>query len=307
MQLHKGAAATPMCRGTSAPNAALRDISAAAETPEIKQYTQNQIQRAISSGELKSNKDGTITLYRGGKPSSQNDLVSATYDKNVAQEFAGKAGQLHEIQVNPEDIRAFIGKAEKEVLIDKFSLESLSGSQKDNVKIPADSGSTIASNMKTGLSDVAKGKNSSNLSVGDESGVEILKSGKRVGAVASSKSGDAIYLSGIEVDRQFQKSGIGTKTIARLFSDNPEVKYITGEAQGSEGFFKKLGAEVGEYDEAIDGATFKLSREAFEKSSSRVAQQPIPQAGLSDTPQVGKAFRGNLGLSDKELATYIVA
>jgi len=104
--------------GTSVENAALRDIAGLSTKPEVIKHTQEKVKTAIESGEVKTNTDGTITLYRGGNPSTKNGLSSATYDKTIAQRFADNAGGvLHEFKVKPEDIQAFIGKAEKEVLV----------------------------------------------------------------------------------------------------------------------------------------------------------------------------------------------
>lgn len=104
--------------GKRTENAALRDITKATESPEIKTYTTEKVKSAIDTGELKTNEDGTITLYRGGEPSKTNGLVSATYDKAIAEKFAKvNNAPLNEFKVKPEDIQAFIGKAEKEVLV----------------------------------------------------------------------------------------------------------------------------------------------------------------------------------------------
>lgn len=106
--------------GTETENAALRDVSSLAGQPEVKTHTQAKVQKAISEGTVKQNDDGTITLYRGGDPSAHNGLVSAAYTKEAAQTFADNAGGvMHEFKVKPEDIKAFIGRSEAEVLVDK--------------------------------------------------------------------------------------------------------------------------------------------------------------------------------------------
>lgn len=106
--------------GTETENAALRDVTKLSDSKLVKEYTQKQVQDAITSGALPVDAEGNITLYRGGEPSDVNQLASATYDKKVAERFADNAGGvLHEFKVKPEDIRAFIGRDEAEVLVDK--------------------------------------------------------------------------------------------------------------------------------------------------------------------------------------------
>lgn len=123
--------------GQSTENAALRDIAASADTPEIREYTQKKVQEAIEKGELKLDKDGMVTLYRGGEPSSKNELISAAYSKEVAQSFSEHSGKLYQFRVKPDDIKAFIGKAETEVLLKKGTLM-----HDDNADIAAYVGNT---------------------------------------------------------------------------------------------------------------------------------------------------------------------
>lgn len=109
--------------GKESPNAALRDIETAVVNPEVQAHTKAQVQKAIDTGEVPIT-DGEITLYRGGNPSDVNGLTSATYDKTIAQKFADNAGGvLHEFKVKPDDIQAFIGKDEKEVLVKNESVQ----------------------------------------------------------------------------------------------------------------------------------------------------------------------------------------
>lgn len=106
--------------GKSTPNAALRDIENISSQLDVIKHTQEKVNRAIDNGDLKLNDDGTVTLYRGGKPSDHNNLVSASYNKEIAKTFADNEGTpVKEIKVKPEDIKAFIGKVEGEVLVDK--------------------------------------------------------------------------------------------------------------------------------------------------------------------------------------------
>lgn len=104
--------------GTRVEDAALRDIAKEIDSPVIKEHTQEKVKQAIEDGTLKPNEDGTITLYRGGEPSSNNKLMSASYDKSVAKRFADNAKtEVTEIKVKPDEIKAFIGKDEGEVLL----------------------------------------------------------------------------------------------------------------------------------------------------------------------------------------------
>ena len=104
--------------GTESPSAPLRDLAKYAQTPTAKEITSQAIDNAIKTNEIIPNPDGTITLYRVGKPSVVNDLMSATYDRAFAESFdrTGKA-PITEIKAMPQDISYFIGGVEKEVLL----------------------------------------------------------------------------------------------------------------------------------------------------------------------------------------------
>lgn len=121
--------------GTQTPDASLIDIGRIANRPDIIKYTQQKVQEAIRKGEIQTTDDGKIVLYRGGNPSKQNNLVSYSYDKAVAQRFVttakekGKTIPLTQLAVSPEDIKVFIGKAEKEVLLEKQTIKSLETAQ----------------------------------------------------------------------------------------------------------------------------------------------------------------------------------
>lgn len=106
--------------GKESPNAYLRDINAQLNTPEGKMISKKSVDDAIAKGELKVGADGKIPIYRIGEPSKLNDLYSATYDKDFAQQFSKAVrAPVKEIRVSPEEIKYVIGGAEKEVLLSK--------------------------------------------------------------------------------------------------------------------------------------------------------------------------------------------
>lgn len=99
-------------------DAALRDITKQVENPTVKSYTQERVADAIKNKEIKANSDGTITVYRAGETTGRNRLISATYNRAVAERFAAENNvPIKEFQVKPSDIQAFVGRGEKEVLI----------------------------------------------------------------------------------------------------------------------------------------------------------------------------------------------
>ncbi len=106
--------------GKESPNAYLRDLNVHLNTEEGMKIGKESVDNAISKGEIKPDANGDVTLYRVGKLSGKNDLVSATYDKNFAQQFSDANKQpITEIKVKPEDIKYVIGGVEKEVLLSK--------------------------------------------------------------------------------------------------------------------------------------------------------------------------------------------
>lgn len=128
--------------GTESPSPALRDLNAIVSTPEGRDITQKRVQSEISAGTLKVSPEGTITLYRAGEPGTKNELVSATYDKGVAQAFADEAAAsgrtipLLEFQVEPSDISVFIGKGEAEVLVPRAVILEKAGIKEGLIKGP---------------------------------------------------------------------------------------------------------------------------------------------------------------------------
>jgi len=122
---------------------ALRDLEVQAKEPEIIKYVRGRVQEAIKNKEIALNEDGTITLWRAGQPVKENRLVSATYTKEAAEEFAEgmKALRVREkglelpitsFNVSPEDIKIFIGGVEKEVLVMSDAMKETT--QKEKVK-----------------------------------------------------------------------------------------------------------------------------------------------------------------------------
>jgi hypothetical protein len=100
---------------------ALSELSKLASDPTVMHHTQIQV------GLLPKNPDGTITLYRGGTPSDgaignqPNRLVSAAYDLKSAQNFVSDQPSdqrvIQKFEVQPSDIKVFIGGGEAEVLV----------------------------------------------------------------------------------------------------------------------------------------------------------------------------------------------
>ena len=130
--------------GSESPNAYLRDISTQLKTPEGEQLAKQTFDNAISKGEIIPNEDGTITLYRVGEPSKMNELYSATYNKEFAQQFSDATKQsINEIKVNPEDIKYVVGGPEKEVLLAKDAGQEV----KTVVKMAGNDGDKLGSKV----------------------------------------------------------------------------------------------------------------------------------------------------------------
>lgn len=127
--------------GKSVGEASIRDIAQVVDNPGVKVQTKLQVRGAIKTGEMPINKDGTVTLFRAGEPSAKNELTSYSYNKNIAQNFVDEAKQggkdipLTEINVKPEEIKAFIGKAEGEVLLKNPSLSGTKNIESSVVQI----------------------------------------------------------------------------------------------------------------------------------------------------------------------------
>lgn len=108
--------------GTIEQTPALKELTTIANTPSGKRITQSKVTNAIRKGEIKLNKDNSITVYRVGTPRSDR-LLSVSYDKPSAEQFAQQASvtgterPINEMKIMPQDIKAYIGGTEKELLI----------------------------------------------------------------------------------------------------------------------------------------------------------------------------------------------
>lgn len=105
--------------GKEAPNAYLRDLASQLKTETGQEVGRDSVDKAIESGEIKTDKRGFITLYRVGEIGKLNELYSATYDKEFAQQFSEANGQpITEFSVMPTQIKYVVGGVEKEVLLE---------------------------------------------------------------------------------------------------------------------------------------------------------------------------------------------
>ena len=88
--------------GESQPkNAGLEILKEQSQTPEGKLAARNELEGLLKSKNIKTNPDGTITVYRGGDIVS-GDAFSVTLDKNTAKEF----GKVQEIKIKPDNVIA---------------------------------------------------------------------------------------------------------------------------------------------------------------------------------------------------------
>ena len=93
----------------------------------------------------------------------------------------------------------------------------------------------------------------------DAEGVAIIKNNKEVGKINFylEKENTEIYIFYIET----LEKGIGRETIKYLFDKYPTVNKIYGEAAGgSEKFWIKVGAIIGDYDKNMEGYEFEIHR-----------------------------------------------
>ncbi len=120
-------------------NAPLAELTKLAETPEVKAMTEKQV------ADLPKNEDGTITLWRVGTIHPEdNRLISASLSQEAAQTFKeqhletfGKDRPVTEITVKPEDVKIFIGGAEKEVLVQNPQSSSAVAIQGQEPTVPS--------------------------------------------------------------------------------------------------------------------------------------------------------------------------
>lgn len=126
-------------------NAGLRAIESQFATPAGKQAAQDELQAQVTAGKVTPNPDGTITVYRGGNPVSQNQLVSVSVDPQAAAEF----GPVQSYTIPQEAVAAAKGLDTGELLVDKGSLlGNQPGFFKPGVPIEA---------LQTYLSETSKG------------------------------------------------------------------------------------------------------------------------------------------------------
>lgn len=100
----------------------LRDINKDLATPEGSEAGRRSVKKAIKNGELRTDKNGQIEVYRVGEPSTKNPLASVTYDKSVADSFsmepANKGSKVYSFKINSDEALYHVGGPEKEILMD---------------------------------------------------------------------------------------------------------------------------------------------------------------------------------------------
>lgn len=105
--------------GAGKENAGLSILEAQSKTPQGKAAAQSELRAQVKSGKIKSNADGTITVYRGGEPNPNVKLVSVSTDKTAAAEH----GPITEYRVSPDQIAvARKGLDSGELLVKKEGL-----------------------------------------------------------------------------------------------------------------------------------------------------------------------------------------
>lgn len=100
-------------------NAGLRILEEQAATPAGKEAAKAEFEKLVESGKATLNDDGTVTVYRGGKPVDENELISVSLSKEAAAEF----GAVKEFRIKPEDIGVASGLDPLEMLVQKEALK----------------------------------------------------------------------------------------------------------------------------------------------------------------------------------------
>lgn len=113
-----GSIGTTDLTGAGKENAGQRVLEAQWETPQGKALAQKDLGEKISSGKIKPNADGTITVYRGGEPADNVKLVSVSTDRKAAEAF----GDVKEYRVSKNDIAVAKGLDSDELLIDRVAM-----------------------------------------------------------------------------------------------------------------------------------------------------------------------------------------
>ena len=111
--------------GTIPINPSLVALEESSKLPEVQKITQNQVKS------IPKNSDGTITVYRVGEITKPTGLVSVTYTKEAAQAFKDitfpeKIVSVTSMKIKPEDVKIFVGGAEKELLIQNPKIAQIS-------------------------------------------------------------------------------------------------------------------------------------------------------------------------------------
>ena len=257
--------------GTRVEDAALRDIAKEADLPHVKEYTQEKVQKAIKDGKLKVDDKGDVTLYRGGEPSSKNKLMSASYDKEHAQIFADNAKMpVTEIKVKPSEIKAFIGKAEGEVLLKNPKIES-------GVAEPTLSDTKITKSFDVKGKDIAEKKVAYNSK--DSQAVQKVFSEKLSNIVGETKTQEEAIskvtsmLNEVTTRMKYDRRGLaGIRTAIQN-----EIKGLAGIGEGKvnyEGIVKAMydDPDIGKYVEFLETKKVELDNKIL-----KTPEAPPPQ------------------------------
>jgi len=111
-------------------NASLLRLQEFSNLPAVQSKTKLDVEKAIQSKELPVNDDGTITVFRAGAVPEGDRLTSVAFTRQAAEDFvAGQTSEgvnvpIAETQIDPGQIKVFIGGSEKEILLSAEDLRT---------------------------------------------------------------------------------------------------------------------------------------------------------------------------------------
>ncbi len=295
--------------------ASLRDITKQVDKPEVVEYTKTKVDKAIISNEIPLNDDGTITLYRAGKPSDRDRLVSATYDKDIAQTFVDDAGAqgtevpITQIKVQPEDIKVFIGKGEKEVLIQNPATIKQPEAQDSSVEVQVfdKEGNPVkdkkvrlfSSKEALAIQEVISNQFSRiNTTAASEEEL-TTRSLAAIDNAIKKANGERYALSGIRtaVNKElFGAAGIGQSGDYK--SDYKDLKTVMASDYPLADYLRELEGKIAEIDELLIEGYTKSTQDTQKAKAENIAEKPNAQKPVGE----GRTKTSKLGLGVEEKA-----
>jgi ribosomal protein S18 acetylase RimI-like enzyme len=268
-------------------NASLLRLEEFSDLPAVKKEVTKATETAIQKGEIEINGDGSITVYRVGGVPNDRRLASVTYSKDYAQEFSKGEKSIEEFKIKKEDVRAFIGKDESELLVKSDSLKKRSPKEDALITEARKYGTEeefLNENIKTPDNIKIHKTEYTNINNGQYDGYipAYDNTGKKVGFIDFSDFENEVQIRMVNVDKKYRGKGIAKALIAKLQQEFPESKlkwtFETKDGEALRNSYEKTKSQL--------SAIYKQANEVPKKEPIKETPKTEPKKETSKTQEI---------------------